>query len=100
MGNIYVINMSALGSLRQLAATTLRKNVILSNQISKQIVPKRTVVYKDTGAILEEPEQVRFGVVKVLAVVLPFLYTGATMSKSGAAFLEENDIFVPDDDDD
>ena len=60
----------------------------------------RTSVTSESGAILERPEQTRFGVVKALAVVIPFLWTGATVSKNGAAFLEENDIFVPDDDDD
>ena len=41
-----------------------------------------------------------FGLVKMFVVVIPFLYAGSTLSKKGAAFLEENDIFVPDDDDD
>ncbi|CAL1285641.1 unnamed protein product [Larinioides sclopetarius] len=41
-----------------------------------------------------------FGVVRALLTVLPGLYLGATVSKEGAAFLEENDIFVPDEDDD
>ena len=63
--------------------------------------PKRmNGVYTDAGSINGKPDQTSFAVVKVLAVVCPFLYFGATISKSGAAFLEENDIFVPDDDDD
>ena len=60
----------------------------------------RTAVTTETGAILEKPDQVRFGLIKTVLVVFPFLYAGATLSKNGAAFLEENDIFVPDDDDD
>jgi len=65
-----------------------------------QLVPKRNVVYTESGGVIEQPEQVKFGLVKVFAVSIPFLWAGATLSKNGAAFLEENDIFVPDDDDD
>lgn len=60
----------------------------------------RTTVTVENGAFCEKPDQIRLGLVKALAVVCPFLYAGATLSKNGAAFLEENDIFVPDDDDD
>lgn len=38
--------------------------------------------------------------VQVLFVVVPGVTIGASMSKYGAAFLEEYDIFVPSDDDD
>nr|XP_050029787.1 essential MCU regulator, mitochondrial-like [Dermacentor andersoni] len=54
----------------------------------------------NSGAVLPEPEKSGFGFLWVLLTVLPGLYVGATISKEGAAFLEENDIFVPDDDDD
>ena len=57
-------------------------------------------VYTGTGAILPKPEQIRFPVVKAMFVAFPFLYIGMMLSKNAAAFLEENDIFVPDDDDD
>ena len=80
----------------------LRSRVFLSRKalINQSIVPKRTLVCKESGAILPEPEKTSFGLVKVTAAVLPFLYVGATLGKEGAAFLEDNDIFVPDDDDD
>lgn len=55
--------------------------------------------YSTSGALMPKPLKMQFGVVRALATVLPFLYLGATISKEGAAFLEENDIFVPDDDD-
>ncbi|KAH8037298.1 hypothetical protein HPB51_009853 [Rhipicephalus microplus] len=54
----------------------------------------------NSGAIMPEPETSKTGLLWVLLSVLPGLYIGATISKEGAAFLEENDIFVPDDDDD
>ena len=57
-------------------------------------------VYTESGGISKKPTQVKFGLIKAFATVFPFLYLGATISKNGAAFLEENDIFVPDDDDD
>ncbi len=70
--------------------------------MQKETVILRRVqpVYTATGGLLPKPEQIRFPVLKVLCVALPFLYTGATLSKNAAAFLEENDIFVPEDDDD
>lgn len=52
-----------------------------------------------SGAILSKPEKMRFGLVKVTCVVVPFLYVGGIISREGAAWLEENDIFSPDDDD-
>uniref|UniRef100_V5HD32 Essential MCU regulator, mitochondrial n=1 Tax=Ixodes ricinus TaxID=34613 RepID=V5HD32_IXORI len=38
-----------------------------------------------------KPETNNLGVVKAILAVLPGLYVGATISKQGAAFLEEND---------
>lgn len=60
----------------------------------------RSYICSETGALVEEPGKVAFGVVKVIMTVTPGLYLGATLSKQGAAFLEENDIFVPEEDDD
>lgn len=37
---------------------------------------------------------------QVFLVVIPGVTIGASISKYGAAFLEEHDIFVPSDDDD
>jgi len=62
--------------------------------------PVRTIVYTETGAVLERPEQVKFGLIKALLVVLPFTGLGATISKIGAVILEENELFVPQEDDD
>lgn len=63
-------------------------------------VPVRTSVTTTTGAMLNKPPVTKFSMIKIMSTVVPFLYLGATVSKKGAAFLEENDIFVPDDDDD
>ena len=62
---------------------------------------QRLLHNRNGPALIDEaPSQVRLGLVKVLAVVIPFLYLGAVASKHGAEFLEEWDIFVPEDDDD
>ncbi|XP_077526882.1 essential MCU regulator [Haemaphysalis longicornis] len=72
--------------------------------VNKPLPPARQQIRHrvcyNSGAILPEPEKSNLGLVWVLLTVLPGLYIGATISKEGAAFLEENDIFVPDDDDD
>lgn len=44
--------------------------------------------------------QISFGLIRMTAVVIPFLYVGTLISKNFAALLEEHDIFVPEDDDD
>ena len=44
--------------------------------------------------------QTAFGLIRMTAVVVPFLYVGTLISKNFAALLEEHDIFVPEDDDD
>lgn len=41
-----------------------------------------------------------FGIFGILCSVVPGLFIGAAISKSVANFLEENDLFVPSDDDD
>ncbi|XP_055950380.1 essential MCU regulator, mitochondrial-like [Argiope bruennichi] len=80
----------------------LASNIYMMNYPLKKMttVPIRHAVTSETGAVLPKPEKMPFGPVRVLLTVLPGLYLGATISKEGAAFLEENDIFVPDEDDD
>uniref|UniRef100_A0A8D0C8L4 Essential MCU regulator, mitochondrial n=1 Tax=Salvator merianae TaxID=96440 RepID=A0A8D0C8L4_SALMN len=63
-------------------------------------VPSRNVTVTRTGAILPKPVKMPFGLLRVFAIVIPFLYVGTQISKSFAALLEEHDIFVPEDDDD
>lgn len=55
-------------------------------------------VYKSSGAITEAPFRTKFGIIKIAGVVTPFLLAGAYISMSGAKFLEDNEIFVPEDD--
>ena len=57
-------------------------------------------VYADSGAIAELPKWYRLGILKVFTTIFCFLMIGSMISKVSVKFLEENDIFKPDDDDD
>lgn len=61
---------------------------------------RRSNTTATSGAILSKPEAVRFGVWRILAVAFPGIYGGAMAAKYVAAWLEEYNVFVPDDDDD
>lgn len=41
-----------------------------------------------------------FGIIGVFLTVIPGILIGAIISKNIASFLEENDLFVPEDEDD
>jgi len=92
--------------LRQISLLALRKgersmlDVARNTTTTMTAQTARTVVTTETGAFLPKPEVQRLGLVKVFACAIPGIYIGATVAREGAAFLEENDIFVPDDDDD
>lgn len=60
----------------------------------------RNATQKKSGALYPEPPSTPFGLVGIVAAVVPGLLIGATISKNIANFLEENDLFVPSDDDD
>ena len=60
----------------------------------------RTAVTLPTGAVRAEPRRSRLAVLGALLTVIPGLLLGASISKNFASFLEENDLFVPADDDD
>ena len=65
------------------------------------LVFRRTAITTRTGAILPEPQKYyRFGVFRVAMVIVPFLTGGMYLAKTMANVLEENRLFVPDDDDD
>lgn len=52
------------------------------------------------GAFMPQPKVSNFGLFGIICSVVPGLFIGAAISKSVANFLEENDLFVPSDDDD
>jgi len=63
-------------------------------------VPVRTAVTSASGAYFIEPRKVPMGVPGVGATIATGLLIGAGISKNIASFLEENELFVPADDDD
>ncbi|XP_057717588.1 essential MCU regulator, mitochondrial-like [Corythoichthys intestinalis] len=74
------------------------KNVLASPVTT--VTARRTAVCSSSGAILPKPKKTPFGIWRIAAVVVPFLYVGTRISKNFAELLEEHDIFVPEDDDD
>lgn len=56
--------------------------------------------YYPNGVLKPMPDSTSFAMGRVVCAVIPGLFIGAAISKSVANFLEENDLFVPDDDDD
>jgi len=89
-------------SLVRLASASVNRSVlpILKRNGNWIATPVRTKVCSESGALLEKPVHVRFGLVKVAVTVTPFLLTGGILSREFAALLEEHELFVPDDDDD
>ena len=71
------------------------RNNLLQSQIRKE-----TTVHNEKGGFNGKPGISRFGLIKAACTVIPGVWFGATISKNGAAWLEENEIFVPEDDDD
>ncbi|RTG83339.1 uncharacterized protein DC041_0001646 [Schistosoma bovis] len=50
------------------------------------------------GAFCDRPQIMRFGILRSLAVGIPFIFIGSVISRTGAELLEEYDIFTPQDD--
>jgi len=50
--------------------------------------------------VMPEPYRSRLGMLTVFGVVIPGLMIGGWISQNIARILEENDLFVPSDDDD
>uniref|UniRef100_A0A0N5A3H4 Essential MCU regulator, mitochondrial n=1 Tax=Parastrongyloides trichosuri TaxID=131310 RepID=A0A0N5A3H4_PARTI len=55
---------------------------------------------QDTTIVSPPPFLVSMSSLKFLAAISFSLYFGSMIAKYGASFLEENEIFVPSDDDD
>ncbi|XP_055904944.1 essential MCU regulator, mitochondrial [Eupeodes corollae] len=72
---------------------------ILVKQKNQEIL-MRTATHYRSGALKPRPETMPLGWVGAMCLVVPGLLIGAAISKSVANFLEENELFVPDDDDD
>ena len=84
-------------------------NVLLRGLLSRpgsiqalRAIPRRTTVTTESGSILPRPHRPynNYGLALVALWAPPFIYSGAMVAKSFASWMEEMNIFVPDDDDD
>lgn len=95
-------------SLSKMVLSLINKSILLTGRVPALAATTRTstlnlVRYKThsrNGTVLPMPKVLPFGLFGVLCSVIPGLFIGAAISKSVANFLEENDLFVPSDDDD
>lgn len=72
----------------------------LSSGASVNLTQIRYKTHYRTGAFKPMPAVNSFGILGIFCSVIPGLFIGAAISKNVANFLEENDLFVPSDDDD
>ena len=63
-------------------------------------LPTAQQVVTSTGAFNSLPHRMSLGLTKVCAITIPTVYIGAEMARISATFLEDWNIFVPDDDED
>lgn len=75
-------------------------NRALFRSSSEAIRRIHTATHYRSGALKPKPMEMTFAFGRVVFTVVPGLFIGAAISKNVANFLEENDLFVPDDDDD
>lgn len=86
-----------------MATTTLSFVRIWNQTLKKQItsIPSRSIVTNESGGMLRAPEKKGMrGIVGVVLSVSAGITIGSALSRDIANFLEENDLFVPEDDDD
>jgi hypothetical protein len=57
-------------------------------------------VYLESGAVMSMPKWYKLGILKIIANIIAFICIGVLVSKSVVNFLDENDIFKPEEDDD
>lgn len=90
-------------SRAEIMVMVLMYRMVLLNRPPTRNINLRLVRLKThsrIGTVLPMPKTLPFGLIGVLCSVIPGLFIGATISKNIANFLEENDLFVPSDDDD
>lgn len=85
--NIMIVR-RALAVARQSLLASRSATVSRVHSKLSTVVPSKPIYYHS------------FGIPKVLLISTPFIYAGAFLAKSFALYLEDFDLFVPDDDDD
>ena len=63
-------------------------------------LPTAQQVVSSSGAFNSLPHRISLGITKIVAITVPTVYIGAELARISATFLEDWNIFVPDDDDD
>lgn len=88
------------GELR-MSSLVVRRLLHRPSIVRRLFVSERTITTTETGAILPKPPKpYSFGLLRVAIVTGAFTYCGAMIAKNFADYLETENIFVPDDDDD
>jgi hypothetical protein len=88
-----------------LSSSSLDKTVSNHKKFDRKLYYRDEVhelrnAFSETGAIAEMPKWYKLGLIKVLATIVTFMLVGSLISKTVVTFLEENDIFKPEDGDD
>lgn len=89
-----LLRLSNLVQLNRLSSSASCRNGAINLQLRRH-----KTHYRD-GTLLPMPKSIPFGLIGIICSVVPGLFIGAAISKSVANFLEENDLFVPSEDDD
>ena len=63
-------------------------------------LPTAQQVVSSTGAFNSLPHRISLGLTKICAITIPTVYIGAELARISATFLEDWNIFAPEDDDD
>lgn len=63
-------------------------------------LPTAQQVVSASGAFQSFPRQMSLGLMKIFAISAPTIYVGAELGRISATFLEDWNIFVPEDDED
>uniref|UniRef100_A0A336MPI5 Essential MCU regulator, mitochondrial n=1 Tax=Culicoides sonorensis TaxID=179676 RepID=A0A336MPI5_CULSO len=82
--------------LRNFNRVFLLKSLNLENLLQQR---RQKITYR-SGAFKPMPTSAPYGLVGLVCTVVPGLLIGAAISKNMASFLEENELFVPSDEDD
>lgn len=84
-----------------MASVTFRQILNTSkNRVFPSVLQSRNVVTTEAGSVLQAPAKQRYGLLGLTLTITAGLAVGSLISKNVASFLEENDLFVPSDDDD
>ncbi len=83
-----------------MAALVGLRKLLDAGMLASTSPARRLLTTSPSGAFAGEPAKTRFGLVGVAVATAAGIALGSTISQSMASFLEENDLFVPSDDDD